>query len=226
MRVCVRARVRARAWARAGVCVRLRACLCARVLLLGACEFGRMFTVCRPVSAHAHPPRTHVALSPCPCQRASAAAALWAARPGPQRQQHATRHAHATYSKCNVPPQPRRCQPPVAALPAPTAAIGLMDSALPVSSDYAISTSPSARRVVQDVGSAPVAQRPALRDISAGRFGRSAQEGAQLALPLGTSVGAPGSTRAPALGPHRADAIGWRRCGTSSVSKGQRLSCV
>ena len=222
MRVFVRARVRARAWARAGVCVRLRACLCAPALLLAACKFGRMFTVCTACVC-ACTPTTHtrrtVPMSMPTCLRSRSALGR------PPRSPKTTCN---TTRPCNIQQMQRASA--AAALPAsrrrPAGANGLMDSALPVSSDYAISTSPSARRVVQDVGSAPVAQRPALRDISAGRFGRSAQEGAQLALPLGTSVGAPGSTRAPALGPHRADAIGWRRCGTSSVNQGQRFSCV
>ena len=91
MRVCVRARVRARACACA--CVRLRARACVRG------PFARRMRVwayvhrvyCLCLRMHTHHAHTSHYL-PCPRQRASAAAALRAARPGPKRQ-HTTRRA-------------------------------------------------------------------------------------------------------------------------------------
>jgi len=60
----------------------------------------------------------------------------------------------------------------------------------------------------------------------AGRFARSVREGAQLALPHGTTVGACRFHACPRARAHRAGAFGRRRCGTSSVDRGQRFGCV
>ena len=76
--------------------------------------------------ACAHPPRTHVAFPPiCTPTRLCSRGAV-SHPPRSQKTTYNPTRADATYSKkCNVPAQPQRCQSPVVAQPASTAAIGL-----------------------------------------------------------------------------------------------------
>ena len=114
-----------------------------------------------PVSAHVHIHHAHTShYLPMSTPTRLRSRGAVSRPPRSQKTTYNTTRADATYSKCNVPPQPQRCQSPVAALPASTAAIGLRRSSLR-----------SARRSARRPQRQPLALRrmrciraPALRD--------------------------------------------------------------